>query len=676
VLGVSSASTAAFANGAVRFNFTGAHTNNGFQIDDATINGTAMRINTDSLTNGKGLYISNNTSLTSGNMLYVSSGSTGNLGGAVELNFTGAHTGSTFKMDDNTASGTAMRINVNALTSGNGLVVNSTSSAMTGDMTLLNNSDTGTGSTGRVLGVSSASTAAFANGAVRFNFTGAHTNNGFQIDDATATGTAMMVTIASLTTGKGLVVSGGNGLAGGNMLYVTAGGSGAYNGAVAFNFLGNHTGISFRIDDATTSGTVMNILANSLTTGMGIEIDTAALTSGKALEVNSTSTVATGALLGIDSASTAAFTDGGVSIDFTGAHTGDGVKIDDVTAAGNAMNIVVDSLTSGNGLTISSANTATTGAILAASSASTGSFADGGFSLNFTGAHTGAGIRSDDSTQTGQAMIIAANALTSGAGMVISSTSTGLTGNIASFTASGNNAAVTGNVLALNMSGANNAGNTLKVDNACSGAGTSSTGCLALLVSTGAVHIGDGTNYLSMSSTTHEPLLAGTARHSKVATLTAEYPGSVLDASGSNNTGTLTAPYDATQHEGYYNWTTTTVTPSQSYDVVVNFALPSDWSAWASSTPITVDTYSTATGTSTITGFITDTSGTAETAWSSGYNCALTPGANNTWSTITGCTVAGTYAANGTMNIHFRLTAINGSSVRLGTIKLSYLSKF
>jgi len=179
-------------------------------------------------------------------------------------------------------------------------------------------------------------------------------------------------------------------------------------------------------------------------------------------------------------------------------------------------------------------------------------------------------------------------------------------------------------------------------------------------------------------SSTGENSLSGGARHSKVAVLTAEYAGAGLDASGTNNTGILTAPYSTTAGflETYYNWTTATVSPAQSYDVVVNFALPSDWSAWTSSTPITVDTYSTATGTSTITGYITDTSGAAETAWSSGYNCALTPGSNSTWAHTTGCAIAGTYAANGVMNMHLRLTAINGSSVRLGTIKLNYLSKY
>jgi hypothetical protein len=395
--------------------------------------------------------------------------------------------------------------------------------------------------------------------------------------------------------------------------------------------------------------------------------------TGKLVAIAGTNagTGSTGALIDVSSASTGAFSDGGVSIDFTGAHTGDGMRIDDVTATGNAMNIVVNSLTSGNGLIVSSTNTTTTGAILAASSASTGTFADGGFSLNFTGAHTGDGVRVDDATQTGNAMNITANAVTSGSALVVSSTSTGLTGSLASFSVTGNNAAVTGNVLGLSMTGASTLGNTLKVDKA-------GTGGFALWVSSGAIKLGDASNNMSFDATNHEPTLAGTARHAKVATLTAEYPGSVLDASGSNNSGTVTAPYSTTAGflEGYYNWTTATVTPAQTYDVVVNFPLPSDWSAWASSTPITVDTYSSVFTTSLVTGYITDTAGTAEAAWSAAYNCSLTPSASTTWQTKTGCAVAGTYAANGTMNMHFRLTAINGSSVRLGTIKLSYLSKF
>ncbi len=268
-----------------------------------------------------------------------------------------------------------------------------------------------------------------------------------------------------------------------------------------------------------------------------------------------------------------------------------------------------------------------------------------------------------------------ANSLTTGSGLSITSTSTALTtGSLASLTASGSNAAVTGNVLALNMSGVLSAGNTLKLDNAGTGQ--------ALLVNSGNIRFGTSSNGVNLAGTTYEPVLSGTAQHSRTVTLTAEYPGSTLDASGTANSGTMTAPHEnatAGFLEGYYNWTTTTASPAQTYDVVVAFALPSDWSAWnPTTTPITVDTNSSTTaGTTTVTGYITDTAGAAETNWNASYNCTVNPGTTSGWITSTpSCNLTGTYAANGVMNMHFRLTAINSSSIRLGTIKLNYKSKW
>ncbi|MFO0703367.1 MAG: hypothetical protein U0525_01430 [Patescibacteria group bacterium] len=90
------------------------------------------------------------------------------------------------------------------------------------------------------------------------------------------------------------------------------------------------------------------------------------------------------------------------------------------------------SLTSGNLVSISPTNTAQTGNSLYVSSASTSAASNGLARFNFTGAHTGNGLQIDDATQTGTALTLNANALTSGKGLNISSTSTGLTsGNLA-----------------------------------------------------------------------------------------------------------------------------------------------------------------------------------------------------------------------------------------------------
>ncbi|HSA37187.1 MAG TPA: hypothetical protein P5080_05830, partial [Candidatus Paceibacterota bacterium] len=220
---VQSASTGAATNGLARFNFTGAHTGNGVQINDVTTTGTAMAINTTALTSGTGLYL-NGTSATAvtGNLLNVYSVSTAApTNGLVRFNFNGIRTaaGTAFQIDDisttlattmkvnsnSLTTGTAANINVNALTSGTGLSV----------------VGTGTGVTGNMFLVQSASTGAASNGLARLYFSGAHTGNGLQIDDATATGTAMALNANSVTTGKALSIS-GNALTTGSLVSIAS----------------------------------------------------------------------------------------------------------------------------------------------------------------------------------------------------------------------------------------------------------------------------------------------------------------------------------------------------------------------------------------------------------------------------------------------------------------------
>ena len=110
---------------------------------------------------------------------------------------------------------------------------------------------TGTGLTGNLFSATSASTGAATNGLARFNFTGAHTGNGVQVDDATVTGAAVQITASGALTGVGSALS------------ITA-------------------------DSATTAGAVagegiVRISADSLTTGQVLDITStsAVLTSGE-----------------------------------------------------------------------------------------------------------------------------------------------------------------------------------------------------------------------------------------------------------------------------------------------------------------------------------------------------------------------------------------------------------
>ncbi|MDO8335829.1 MAG: carbohydrate binding domain-containing protein [Candidatus Saccharibacteria bacterium] len=318
-----------------------------------------------------------------GNNVDVQGGLT--VGGSSQFN---THVGFGGNISQNSVetAGTAFALNVNSLTSGNGLAIASTNTATTGNL----------------LSVTSASTGAFANGGIRWNFTGAHTGNGVQIDDVTSTGNVYQMNANSLTSGNGLVLGNtGTGLTG-NLLSATTGSTSAFtNGGVRFNFTGAHTGNGVQVDDATATGTVFALNANSLTSGNG-------------LAISSTSTGLTGNAFSVTSASTSAFTNGGIRYNFTGAHTGNGIQIDDVTTTGTVYKLNANSLTSGNGLVIGNTGTGLTGNALSVTSGSTSALTNGIVRYNFTGAHTGNGFQIDDATATGKVFQINAGSLTTG----------------------------------------------------------------------------------------------------------------------------------------------------------------------------------------------------------------------------------------------------------------------
>lgn len=165
----------------------------------------------------------------------------------------------------------------------------------------------------------------------------------------------------------------------------------------------------------------------------------------------------------------------------------------------------------------------------------------------------------------------------------------------------------------------------------------------------------------------------GTARNTKKITLAAEYTNSVLDAgTGSNNTGTMTSSIDLTNRMNYYKWTTSQAT-NQSYDVVVQVPLPTDFDGWASSTPLSITTRTSSTANGTITLEARDSAGAVQCDFVS-----VTPGSTSTWATNTSaCALdTGTYTAGDYMTLRIRMQSPTSGDVRVGNINLSYLSKY
>lgn len=210
-----------------------------------------------------------------------------------------------------------------------------------------------------------------------------------------------------------------------------------------------------------------------------------------------------------------------------------------------------------------------------------------------------------------------------------------------------------------------------------SGSATATLGSSVRLLSasaefSGTVRVGDATNGIDVSAA-NGIVLSGTARRTNSIQLVPEYAGAVLDAgSGSNNTGSMTSKLDLTNRRNYYKWTTSSAT-AQSYDVVVQVPIPSNFSAWASTTPITIDTYTSNTSIGTITLEARDTAGAVVTGMNFG---SITPASITTWQSVSAGTISGTYTAGGYMTLRIRMTSPTNGDVRIGNIKMDYLSKW
>ena len=114
----------------------------------------------------------------------------------------------------------------NSLTSGKIFSLTSTATGMTGSIANISLTGNNASNTGNLLYINSSGASTLAKalniniastnnlgnavgsgGGIRFYFSGAHTGNGFQIDDATTSGTAMAINVNAITTGTGLNIS-------------------------------------------------------------------------------------------------------------------------------------------------------------------------------------------------------------------------------------------------------------------------------------------------------------------------------------------------------------------------------------------------------------------------------------------------------------------------------------
>ncbi|MGE0637449.1 MAG: tail fiber domain-containing protein [Bacteroidia bacterium] len=207
------------------------------------------------------------------------------------------------------------------------------------------------------------------------------------------------------------------------------------------------------------------------------------------------------------------------------------------TTVGSAWNMSSNTVTTGRLADLSISGAATSGGVLNLTGNNTtpanfvgtvlyattaGTAPSNGYAyFNFTGNHTGHGLLVRDVTTAGNASAIIANSITSGSGLNVSSTATGLTtGSLINATLSGSNAANTGTVLKATNSGVLNVGTTLMVTNAGAATstsfrvnddGTDTDASPFIIDATGNVGVGTSAAGAKLSVSSNGTVLGGTA---------------------------------------------------------------------------------------------------------------------------------------------------------------------
>lgn len=200
----------------------------------------------------------------------------------------------------------------------------------------------------------------------------------------------------------------------------------------------------------------------------------------------------------------------------------------------------------------------------------------------------------------------------------------------------------------------------------------------------GTVVIGNATDGITLDPQNGGPSYVGNARPTKTISLQPEYSGAVLTAfygagTDTNITGNLTSDVETSGSNNlrsYYQWERTTDATQHFYTVAIRVRLPKDFSAWTSSNAIQVD-YITESATSTnsdldVRVYIDNDGSMASTDAESLNNTSTS------WSTVSiaGSSLTEVDAADETAVIYLRMGSASSNFVKIGEIKLNYLSRF
>lgn len=318
-------------------------------------------------------------------------------------------------------TGTAVYLPVAALTTGkavhvvanaatDGLVVNVTSSSV-----LMS-------STGRLLSISHSGNATVSGVIAEISSAGADETTIMKITGsaALALGVGLDISLAAMTTGKGIDMSDLDAITTGKAIHIDATGTTHTDGILVHIdsagtaitstgrlLLVDHTGIT------TTSGVVAEFKTAATDETVLMQLTTAAMINGVALKIDGTTGMTTGSLVRVASSTAGAVaTNGVVSLRSTGAFTSTTVGFVDILAtaavAGTVFS-VANSAAQTTGIIAQFLQTGTTTGFSGSVVAITGSHTTGGTTLNIV----------DVTTTTGDAVKVTSNALVAGTSTIL-----------------------------------------------------------------------------------------------------------------------------------------------------------------------------------------------------------------------------------------------------------------
>lgn len=180
-------------------------------------------------------------------------------------------------------------------------------------------------------------------------------------------------------------------------------------------------------------------------------------------------------------------------------------------------------------------------------------------------------------------------------------------------------------------------------------------------------YVCNGSTYVRIDDSGEGPSGTGVA----IIDLIPEYAGATLQDDATDNLGDMNSGFDSSNFHNYYVWNS--IRPTlQDYDIVLRKQLPSNFSSFVSTNPITFDykTTTTGSGDNMLDVYVYDTSNSLAGLTN---NLALTSSVADTWQTSNINVSSGTFVPEGIITIVIRMYSKSTNKAYAGELGIKYI---